>query len=115
MKAIITVLSVAVLALLGTTTQAEARSHRKAPASHTYVSGYRSCGTPIYTQKYFVGYDQCGHAIWRYRILPAPHVHRAPSYGNQGYRPSYPVRSGHSGGYSGGYSNGYSGGHSSHR
>lgn len=50
---------------MGLTTQAEARHAR----STVYVSGYRSCGTPIYTMRYLVGYDHCGRPIWRYRTV----------------------------------------------
>ena len=50
---------------MGLTTQAEARHEQ----SSVYVSGYRSCGTPIYTMRYWVGYDRCGRPIWRYRVL----------------------------------------------
>lgn len=89
MKTVFTAFAIAAVALLGSTTQAEARSH-KAPASYTYISGYRSCGTPIYTQKYFIGYDHCGRPLWGYRIVSPPRYHRAPEP-----RYDYPVRGGH--------------------
>jgi hypothetical protein len=70
MKTIAVTLGTALLALLGTTISAEARySHRGHPSSHVYVSGHRSCGTPIYTERYFVGYDCRGNPIWGYRQI----------------------------------------------
>lgn len=66
MKTIITSLAIAALALLGTTPQAEARSHH---SSRVYISGHRACGTPIYSERYFVGYQPCGTPIWRTRVV----------------------------------------------
>jgi hypothetical protein len=63
MKTIVTTFAIAALALLGAAPQAEARGHK----SRIYISGYQSCGTPIYYERYFVGYDECGDEIWEVR------------------------------------------------
>ena len=80
MKSWITTLAVAAIAFLGATPNAEARQHRHRHAeSYIYVSGYRSCGTPIYSERYLVGYDRWGHPIWKHRKVKAPrHYRRAP-------------------------------------
>jgi|SRR6478672_11341916 len=66
MKATIAHLTIAALALFGAIPQAEARSHQR---NTIYISGYRSCGTPIYMERYFIGYDHCGNEIWGKRIV----------------------------------------------
>ena len=94
MKSIIINLAVAAFALIAAVPQAEARSH----GSRVYVSGYTSCGSPIYTEKYFIGYDHCGRPLWGYRtvrqyartryIAPCPppvcHESRSSRYGSSG-------------------------------
>lgn len=72
MKAIITTAIVTLLCWTGTATQAEARSHRH-HSSRIYVSSYLSCGTPVYRERYFCGYDPCGRPIWRTRAVRAPY------------------------------------------
>jgi hypothetical protein len=86
MKNAIFAIAVAAVTLLGTAPQAEAHSHGK--SSYIYVSGYRSCSTPIYKQKYFIGYDRCGREMWGYRIVSAPRHIPAP-------RPRYTPTRGH--------------------
>jgi hypothetical protein len=66
MKTIITTIAIAALTLLGAAPQAEARSHH---SSRIYISGYRSCGTPVYTERYFIGYDHCGNPLWGTRVI----------------------------------------------
>jgi hypothetical protein len=66
MKAILTTLAITALTLLGAAPQAEARQHH---SSRIYISGYLSCGAPIYKERYFVGYDRCGDPIWRTRVI----------------------------------------------
>jgi len=94
MKTIIATLGFITLTLIGTTPDAEARGHR----STVYVSGYRSCGTPIYKERYFIGYDRCGRPIWGTRVVrtsyrpvvrtryvapcPPPVRYRPPYYGS---------------------------------
>lgn len=79
MKSWITTFAVAALALAGASTSAEARPHRGHEiSSHVYISGYRSCGTPIYTEKYLVGYTRRGYPIWRYRVVEAPRRYYRP-------------------------------------
>ncbi len=59
----------AALALFAAAPVSEA-GHRH--RGHVYVSGYRSCGTPVYTERYCVGYRRCGAPIWRNRVVAAP-------------------------------------------
>jgi hypothetical protein len=70
-KSLITA-AIAALGLLGAAPSAEARSYHKHSGSHVYISGHRSCGTPIYKERYFIGYDRYGHPMWRYRVVAAP-------------------------------------------
>lgn len=63
MKSIIINLTVAAFALIAIVPQAEARSHK----NRVYISSYTSCGTPVYTERYFIGYDHCGNPVWGYR------------------------------------------------
>lgn len=84
MKVIVTTLALTLITLIGTTTEAEARSH----SGRIYISGYRSCGTPIYSERYFIGYDHCGRPVWGARLVrqhyrPAirrPYVAPCPSH-----------------------------------
>ena len=82
MKTWITTLAIGALALAGAVTTAEARPHRgHESSSRVYISGYRSCGTPVYSERYLVGYDRCGSPIWRTRIVSPPrHYRPAPRY-----------------------------------
>jgi hypothetical protein len=64
MKSLVINLTVAAFALIAAVPKAEARH-----SSSVYISGYRSCGTPIYTERYFVGYDHCGRPLWGYRTV----------------------------------------------
>lgn len=66
MKTIITTLAIAALTLLGAAPLAQARSHH---SSRIYISGYTSCGTPIYVERYFIGYDHCGNPVWGKRVI----------------------------------------------
>ncbi len=104
MKTIATTIAIAALALLGAVPQADARS-RSSHSSRVYISGHRSCGTPIYMERYFIGYDRCGDPIWGQRPVrqsyrppvryPAP---CPPPYYSNPYRPSYREQSCSSGG-----------------
>lgn len=90
MKKIFTAIAVTVFAFVGTTTTSEARPHGghgyNQPASKVYVSGYRY-GRPVYTQKYFIGYDRCGTPRWGYRTVAAPsHRSCGNNYSNQRYQ-----------------------------
>ncbi|NJM36951.1 MAG: hypothetical protein HC845_03220 [Akkermansiaceae bacterium] len=76
MKTIVTTLTITVIALFSVAPIAEARGHR----SKIYISGYTSCGSPIYYERYFVGYDDCGQEIWQVRRI------------RQAYRPAARVR-----------------------
>ena len=77
MKTIIPVTVVAALAM-ATAPLADARPphHRgKHHASHVYISGYRSCGTPVYQERYVRSYMRCGTPVWGYRKIKHPHRH----------------------------------------
>lgn len=69
MKSILTSFAIATVAILGFAEKASAHSFE----SRVYISGYRSCGTPIYTERYFVRYDRCGKPIWGTRLVSAPY------------------------------------------
>jgi len=114
MKSSITALCIAAFTLIGTATPADARPH----SNHTYVSSYRSCGTPIYTERYLLGYDRCGEPVWGHRTVRSPYrpvvrsYHQPPCpppihYGHGGYyshSSSYSHRTyGHNNGYRRGY------------
>lgn len=95
--------AIAALTLIGATPSAEARSRHKHYNNHVYVSGYRSCGTPIHTERYLIGYDRCGYPVWGYRTVkrycPPPRAHCPPPRPSH-YRPavcppSYPYYGGH--------------------
>ena len=64
MKTIVTTLAVAAISLFVTAPEAEARH-----SSRIYISGHMSCGTPIYKERYFVGYDRWGREIWQTRVV----------------------------------------------
>lgn len=59
--------------------------HHQHQSSHIFVSGYHSCGTPIYTERYIIRYDRYrrpvyGHRVIRHRrhhhVRPAPRGYR---------------------------------------
>jgi len=66
MKSIITLIAAAFITLLGTTTPADARQYNN---KRVQFSGYQSCGTPIYTERFFIGYDRCGDPIYGHRTV----------------------------------------------
>lgn len=104
MKAILTTLAIATLALLGSAPEAHARPYHHSGGG-VFISGHRSCGTPVYSERYFIGYDHCGAPIWGTRIVrqsyhrpvvrtryvaPCPPPYRSTSHHyNSGYRRSY--------------------------
>ncbi|MDP4781345.1 MAG: hypothetical protein NWR03_07440 [Akkermansiaceae bacterium] len=94
MKKLFTAIAITAFAFVGTSVNADARPGDgrgySQPASTIYVSGYRYC-RPVYTQKYFIGYDHCGNPRWGYRTVSAPsHQSRGSScgsnYDNRGYQ-----------------------------
>lgn len=72
MKTILTTFAIAALALIGAAPEAQAR-HPHQHSSRVYISGHRSCGTPIYSERYFIGYDRCGEPIWGVRTVHQPY------------------------------------------
>jgi hypothetical protein len=38
-------------------------------SNNVYISGYRSCGTPIYTERVLVGYDHYRRPVYQYRTV----------------------------------------------
>jgi len=66
MKAILTTFAIAALALIGAAPEAQAR-HPHQHSNRVYISGHRSCGTPVYSERYFIGYDRCGEPVWGVR------------------------------------------------
>ena len=78
MKTILIACALTVLTVFGTSTNADARSHR---SSNISISGYTSRGAPIYVERYIAGYDRYGRAIWAKRVI-------RPAY-RPVYRPRY--------------------------
>ncbi len=81
MKTTILLTMATLLLTMGLAPRADARHER----STVYISGYRSCGTPIYAMRYWVGYDRCGRPIWKYRVLSNREYRR--HYGHHARRP----------------------------
>lgn len=67
MKLLFSTLGLAALTILGLATPADARPHR----TKVFVSGYRSCGTPIYSERYIVRYRH-RVPVWGVRVCPPP-------------------------------------------
>jgi hypothetical protein len=82
MKTGIITAAITAFTLFGTTLQSDARPHRGHYNAPVYVSGYRSCGTPIYQQRYISHYRRCGTPVWVVRHVAPPrhHYHRPPVY-----------------------------------
>jgi len=82
MKKLITLLSVITAGFALSPMSADARpshSHSR-PASVVYVSGYASCGSPIYMKKVFSHYDRYGRAVYTYhRHVVTRRDHRRPA------------------------------------
>lgn len=98
MKKGIIAIALSAFALLGTATIVDANPYGRrgcnTPTNTVYVSGYRH-GSPIYTEKIFVGYDCHGHPRFTYRQVYAPVRSYTPpcrpaygSYPHQGYNHS---------------------------
>lgn len=66
MKTIIAAIAISAFTLIGSSV-ADARPHRG--SNRIYISSYSSCGDPIYKERYVVGYDHCGNAIWGTRLV----------------------------------------------
>lgn len=75
MKTILSTFAITTLALIGLAPEAQARPphHHHHHSNRVYVSGHRSCGTPIYSERYLVGYDPCGEPIWGVRTVRQPY------------------------------------------
>ncbi len=90
MKKILTLIAAIALTFLGTSVQSEARPHHgyHAPSSTVFVSGYRY-GRPVYTEKYFVGYDRRGRPVFHYRTIQprGGYSSRNPYHCQQAYPP----------------------------
>lgn len=75
-KSTLAAAAVATLTWLGTMPAAEARpGHCSTPASRVHVSGHCHCGLPLYTERYFAGYDCHGQPRWGYRQVRS-HTHQ---------------------------------------
>jgi hypothetical protein len=103
MKKLITAIAIGAFAFVGTALESEARPYGgrgyQTPASTIYVSGYHH-GRPIYTQKYFIGYDSCGRPRFGYRTVSAPvrhyqQPHCDTRYSGHSYNQGYSQRSGY--------------------
>lgn len=65
MKIIIATFITIPLLILGSAAKADARCH----PGRTFISSYLPCGTPVYSERYFIGYDRCGKPIWGTRVI----------------------------------------------
>ena len=111
MKKILTYLSVLSTAFLFTPNTAEAQ--HCSSGTTTYISGYTSCGSPIYTQKIFLRYDCYGRPVYTYRSLPVVYRQPVVHYSHRSsYRPE-PHYDTHRG-YNSYRGHGSHGGYSSH-
>lgn len=81
-------IAVATLSALSATAEAGHSSAR------IFVSGYTTCGEPIYSEQVFVGYDGYGRALYQYRLLPPPNRRTTVYYGGgyRSYEPRYESR-----------------------
>lgn len=114
MKTIITAAVITTAALVGLAPQAEAGGHKKRTV---YISESRHdhCDSSYRTERYFIGYDRCGNAIYGTRTVrteyrqpiyrqeyvvprPQPRYYQEPRYYSQ---PSCSSRSGTSISFSG--------------
>lgn len=93
MKTILTTFAIAAFALIGSTTQADARPHHTKHSNRITISGYTPHGRPIYVEHYVAGYDYRGRPIWAKRIVRSnyrpvirpyyvapPRAHYRPTY-----------------------------------
>lgn len=98
MRSALTVCAIATLAWLGSAPVAGARPGCGGPpAGRVYVSGHCHCGLPLYTERYFLGYDCHGRPQWGYRevnrhchqvirpvrrhpIQPQPYPYQSPGH-----------------------------------
>jgi hypothetical protein len=70
MKKLIAIIATAVTGLIVFPQEAEA-GH--AQVSITYRSGHSACGCPMYTKRYFSGYDCYRRPVYRYVGVPLVH------------------------------------------
>lgn len=73
MRKLLATATVAIAAFFATPTDADAGIHVSIGSSHTYVSGYASCGCPIYTKRVFRGYDCNRRPVYSYYRQPFRH------------------------------------------
>lgn len=107
MKTWITTLAIGALALAAATPRAEAKKHKDYGSKTSYyISGHRSCGTPIYSVRYVAGFDRCGNPVWNTRVVGSPHQYRnAPVRRHYSAPVCPPPRQSHGGYNHGGYRN----------
>jgi len=70
MKTLLSTLSAIALSLTVMPTTAEAGVKVRIGSSKTYVSGYASCGTPIYTKRVVRGFNRYHKPIYSYHRQP---------------------------------------------
>jgi hypothetical protein len=78
MKKLITILTIITAALFASPS-AEARGCH----SRSYVSYHRTCNGPAWVETYIAYYDDCGHPVFRTRVVP---IRRSYSDCDSGYR-----------------------------
>jgi len=92
-KLITTLIAIAGMVLVAPTADAQCGTrfhggyHQPHHASYVFISGYHRCGTPIYTERYLVGFDRFSRPIYGYRVIhhrprhvrPAPRGYHVPA------------------------------------
>jgi len=77
MKTIIVTITTIFVSLAGFAEKAEAKSyHHPIGHSYVYISGYTSCGYPMYTKRVIVGYDCYHRPIYKYYKIPVSHGYK---------------------------------------
>lgn len=87
MKKIFTYISIITAAFLFAANSAEARTYPY--GGITYISGYASCGSPIYTKKVIVNHDRYGKPVYKYYSIPFVSKHKNYSRNTYNRHSSY--------------------------
>lgn len=88
MKTILASAAAVIFGLVALPEKAEARPHHHHHIghSHTYCSGYASCGCRIYKRRVVVSYDCYHRPVYRYYSVPIVHSCRSHRHHHHHYR-----------------------------